>query len=74
MTTSQYQSLKAIEMASNMRHRPRAHEPWPGVEVANYNGVYLDADVSPYEAATMILAALGPDYVKRLIDALLDNN
>lgn len=72
MTTSRYQSLKALEMASNMRHRPRANEPWPGVEVANYIGVYLDADVTPAEAATMILAILGSDYVERLIDALLE--
>ncbi len=72
MTTSQYQSLKALEMASNMRNRPRANEPHLGVEVANYNGVYLDADVTPTEAATMILAVMGPDYVERLIDALLE--
>ncbi len=72
MTTSQYQSLKAIEMASNMRHRPRAHEPWPGVEVACYTGIHLDADVTPAEAATMILGTLGPAYVGKLIDALID--
>lgn len=34
--------------------------------------LYLDADVTPSEAATMILAALGPVYVNELIDALID--
>lgn len=38
----------------------------------NYSRLYLDADTTPYEAATLILAAMGPVYVNELIDALVD--
>lgn len=34
--------------------------------------VYLDADVTPTEAATMLYAVYGPLYTDRLIDALID--
>lgn len=34
--------------------------------------IYLDTNVTPYEAATLILAAFGPVFVNELIDALID--
>lgn len=34
--------------------------------------INIDANVTPYEAATMILAAFGPVFVNELIDALID--
>lgn len=34
--------------------------------------LYLDADTTPAEASTLILAAFGATYVNQLIDALID--
>lgn len=34
--------------------------------------INIDANVMPYEAATLILAAFGPVFVNELIDGLID--
>lgn len=41
---------------------------WPEA----HSRLYLDADVTPAEAATMIVAVLGPVFSNQLIDALID--
>lgn len=41
---------------------------WP----EEHTRLYLDADVTPAEAATMIVAVLGPVFSNQLIDALID--
>lgn len=38
----------------------------------DHSRLYLDADVTPAEAATMIVAVLGPVFSNQLIDALID--
>lgn len=43
-----------------------------GRDLNERGSLYLDADTTPYAAATLILAAMGPVYVNALIDGLID--
>lgn len=47
-------------------------DPSAGCTVYNYSAVYIDANVTPKEAATMIVATLGAPYADKLVDSLIE--